>query len=217
MTEEIFKKEFYSKIQAKYQAALFLVVTRSKNCLSLMESNGKEIPADVVFRMKEHKSLWNKIIKKFQEKDAKIEDATMEEALECVNDIAGQRIIVLFRKQIKDVENAIRHFPGMSVVKTKDYVSNPKPNGYRSLHLIVNVEIYTEEGTELIPVEIQIRSCAMDLWAKLEHYLYKNKGNFPEEFRGIFKQTAKALEKIDGFGDQIYESINKKTSPEAMN
>ena len=72
------------------------------------------------------------------------------------------------------------------------------------------VEISTDEGTELIPVEIQLRTKAQDLWAELEHYLYKaKKGFFPEEFKSLFKQIAKQLIKIDDLGEKIFELINQ--------
>ena len=98
----------------------------------------------------------------------------------------------------------------MSITKTKDYLNEPKSNGYSSLHLIVHVEIYTEEGTTLVPVEIQLRTKAQDLWAELEHYLYKNKGVFPEEFKALFKQIAKQLQKIDELGEKIFSLINNQ-------
>ena len=197
----------YRKKVVDYKAALDLVVTRINSLLAMKNRDGGEIPCTISSRPKSFDSALEKAVRKTTKKP---EEITLEDIFENENDIAGARICVLFRHHIPELERAIRRLPGMTIIKTKDYLSIPKPNGYSSLHLICLVEISTDDGTELIPVEIQLRTKAQDLWAELEHYLYKSKkGFFPEEFKSLFKQIAKQLVKIDDLGEKIFELINK--------
>lgn len=99
--------------------------------------------------------------------------------LECMEryimDIAGLRVIVSYVQDSYDILNYLEHQDDLTVVTVKDYIANPKPNGYRSLHLIVRIPVYFLNTKEEIPVEIQIRTIAMDFWASLEHDLkYKS-------------------------------------------
>ncbi len=199
----------YNKKVVDYNAALSLMATRINNLLALRKRDNNEIPCTISSRLKCFDSALEKAVRKTGKKSNEI---TLEDIFEQENDIAGARICVLFRRHIPELEKAIKKLPGMTITRTKDYFNTPKPNGYSSLHLILQVEIYTEDGTELIPVEVQLRTKAQDLWAELEHYLYKNKGVFPEEFKSLFKQIAKQLQKIDELGEKIYELINKKTT-----
>ena len=197
----------YAKEVVNYSAALALMTTRINNLLALRKRDGQEIPCTVSSRIKCFDSAFEKCVRKTGKKQ---EDVTLDDIFESENDIAGARICVLFRRHIHELERAIKKLPGMSITKTKDYLNEPKSNGYSSLHLIVQVEIYTEEGTTLVPVEIQLRTKAQDLWAELEHYLYKNKGVFPEAFKALFKQIAKQLQKIDELGEKIFVLINNQ-------
>lgn len=196
----------FGKRAIQYNGALNLITTRINNLLEFKTAEGKEIPCTVSHRLKTFRSTIEKITRK-TEKD--VEDIDIDDILENVRDIAGIRICVLFKRHIADLEAAIRKIPGMTIIKRKDYISEPKPNGYSSLHLIVQVEIYTDDGTELVPVEVQLRTKAQDLWAELEHYLYKNKGTFPEEFRNLFKQIAKWIDGIDRLGERIIKLIGR--------
>lgn len=198
--------EYYKK-QVDYDAALSLVVTRVNSLLAMKNRDGGEIPCTISSRPKSFDSALEKAVRKTTKKP---EEITLEDIFENENDIAGVRICCLFRHHITELEKAIKRLPGITITKTKDYLKTPKPNGYSSLHIIVMVEISTDEGTELIPVEIQLRTKAQDLWAELEHYLYKaKKGFFPEEFKSLFKQIAKQLIKIDDLGEKIFELINQ--------
>lgn len=193
----------FEKKAVRYRAALNLMTTRINNLLDFRAAEDNEIPCTVSSRVKTFKSTLDKTIRKTGKK---IEDITIDDIIESARDIAGVRICVLFKRHIADLEKAIRKIPGMTTVNKKDYITNPKPNGYSGLHLIVQVEIYADDGTDLVPVEVQIRTKAQDLWAELEHYLYKNKGVFPDEFGNLFKLIAKELAKIEELGEKI---INK--------
>lgn len=116
-------------------------------------------------------------------------------------DIVGIRIITLFPDDIDRTFGLLKSLPGLNVEEVEDYVANPKPNGYRSLHVMVKREIFSPiiGATRLIPMEIQIRCKSMDYWATIEHRLkYKrDHGEYPPEAEEIFKRTAEMLIQID--------------------
>ena len=114
-----------------------------------------------------------------------------------LHDVAGVRIITYFEDDIYKIREALMHEPMFSVMEESDYVANPKENGYRSLHLIVNVNIYFQGRARIVPVEIQIRDKAMDLWASLEHIIkYKHPDPGPDLVKR-FKRIAENLQKFD--------------------
>ena len=96
------------------------------------------------------------------------------------------------------------------LLKEQDYIANPKKNGYRSLHLVVQVPVFLAEGKAWVPVEIQIRSIAMDLWASLEHQLrYKEQRRVPQELSAELYRTAKDMAEIDLRMQRIYNMVEK--------
>ncbi len=100
---------------------------------------------------------------------------TMESVREHIQDIAGIRVICNFIDDIYLIEKQLLRQADVTLLKRKDYIANPKESGYRSLHLIVRIPVFLSDRTETIPVEIQMRTVAMDYWASLEHMLrYKN-------------------------------------------
>lgn len=116
-----------------------------------------------------------------------------------VHDIAGLRIITPFRDDIYTVVNMLRRVPGFNIDEEKDYVENPKPNGYSSYHLNIQIEVYSPitGGSKLIPIEIQIRDKAMDLWATIEHIVKYKKDLAAPEVSEQFKHIADTLVQFD--------------------
>jgi len=115
-----------------------------------------------------------------------------------IQDIAGIRIVTLFRDDIYRVVEILHHIPGFNIDEEKDYVEHPKPNGYSSYHMNIRVEIYSPAtgGSKLIPIEIQIRDKGMDYWASLEHVIkYKNDDPSPE-VEGLFKEVADIITRL---------------------
>ena len=92
-----------------------------------------------------------------------------------INDVAGIRVICSYVDDIYMIAQALIRQNDIELISQKDYIANPKPNGYRSLHMIVRIPVHFEGGTKYVKVEVQIRTIAMDFWATLEHELkYKN-------------------------------------------
>ncbi|MEA5020745.1 MAG: (p)ppGpp synthetase [Gordonibacter sp.] len=88
-----------------------------------------------------------------------------------IMDIAGIRVICSYIHDVYNLLELLRKQDDLTIVTVKDYIANPKPNGYRSLHVIVRIPVYFLDNKELIPVEVQLRTIAMDFWASLEHDL----------------------------------------------
>ncbi|WP_242655139.1 GTP pyrophosphokinase [Clostridium carboxidivorans] len=105
---------------------------------------------------------------------------TVDSALKEIYDAAGIRVICPFLDDIYWIVNMLKNQQDIKVIKEKDYIRNPKPNGYRSYHMILQVPLHLENRIEMVYCEIQIRTIAMDCWASLEHQL-KYKKNIPNE------------------------------------
>ena len=98
-------------------------------------------------------------------------ESTLHDMEEHIMDIAGLRVICSYVDDVYQLAELLKSQDDLEVVKVKDYVANPKPNGYRSLHLVVKIPVFFLDRKEQVPVEIQIRTIAMDFWASLEHDL----------------------------------------------
>lgn len=115
-----------------------------------------------------------------------------------VRDIAGIRITCSFESDVYWIAAMLTKQPDITLVETKDYIAHPKPNGYRSLHLIVQVPVFLFDRTEAVYVEIQIRTIAMDFWASVEHKLfYKYEHDLPQELRAELDDTARIAAELD--------------------
>lgn len=125
-----------------------------------------------------------------------------------LTDIAGARVICSFLDDIYTLADMFEQQEDIDVLVRKDYIANPKDNGYRSLHLIVNVPIYLTEGRRDVPVEIQFRTIAMEFWATLEHKIkYKKKITNPESVSAELKSCANLINEID----QRMKSLRRRT------
>lgn len=142
-------------------------------------------------RVKSMKSLTEKLTRRGYE-------VNIENAKEFINDIAGARIICSFTSDIYTIYELIKKQNDVKVVEVKDYIKNPKPNGYRSLHLLVEVPVFLTDRIEKVRVEIQIRTIAMDFWASLEHRIfYKFNKDIPKEITNQLKDCADMIKHLD--------------------
>ncbi len=133
---------------------------------------------------------------------------TVENIEENINDIAGIRVICSFPNDVYMLADALLKQDDITLVKKKDYIENPKPNGYRSLHLIVSVPIFLAKEKRPMKVEIQLRTIAMDFWASLEHQLrYKKDFDFTEDMARELLYCAELSAELDS----KMESLRKLT------
>ncbi len=125
-------------------------------------------------------------------------DFTLDNMEKAVNDIAGVRITCSFTSDIFRLAEMIRDQKDIKVLSTKDYITAPKPSGYRSYHMIVSVPVYFSDRIKEVKVEIQIRTVAMDFWATLEHKIhYKFEGNAPQHIQDELVDCARMIAELD--------------------
>lgn len=111
------------------------------------------------------------IMKKLLRKGGNISLRSIEDN---IKDIAGLRITCSFITDIYKISDMLQNQSDLTVLNVKDYIKNPKPNGYQSLHLLVEVPVFFSDRVEKVCVEVQIRTIAMDFWASLEHKIFSN-------------------------------------------
>lgn len=123
---------------------------------------------------------------------------TVENIEKTLNDIAGIRVICSFPEDIYNIAEMLTKQDDVTVIAKKDYIMNPKPNGYRSLHYILGIPIFLSTGPKNMKVEVQFRTIAMDFWASLDHKMkYKHDIEDAEEIAAELKMCADAINAID--------------------
>ena len=184
-------EQYYTVIQP-YTDAMNLILTR----LDILnpQAGDRDEPQpihSITSRIKEKDSIEKKLRKKHS-------DGSVRDARALLKDIAGIRVICFFERDIRLLAGCLKKQADLIVISEKDYIKNPKPNGYRSFHLILGVPIYHLDGMEYYPVEIQFRTISMDFWAAMEHRIcYKNQPFNEMEMRSAFLQYSDILEKME--------------------
>jgi putative GTP pyrophosphokinase len=127
---------------------------------------------------------------------------------EQITDIAGIRVICSFTADAYRILDALTSQDDIRVIAIKDYIADPKPNGYKSLHAIVEIPVFLSTGAVSVPVEVQVRTIAMDFWASLEHKIfYKYDGAVPEHLVADLTEAAHAAEQLDLRMEQLYAEV----------
>jgi putative GTP pyrophosphokinase len=131
---------------------------------------------------------------------------TMEVLKEKIYDIAGMRVICNYINDIYQIVTMMKQQKDLKIKISKDYIRNPKPTGYRSLHIVLEMAIYVDNIQVYVPIEIQFRTIAMDMWASLEHELrYKSPGyEFSDEDKDKLKLYSDQLYQIDLSKQKMY-------------
>lgn len=125
-------------------------------------------------------------------------ESTISNMIDYINDIAGIRIICSFTSDIYRIAEMIAEMKDIQVVSVKDYITYPKPSGYKSYHMLVTVPVYLSDRTVETKVEIQIRTVAMDFWASLEHKMhYKFEKDAPQHIKDELIECAKLVSDLD--------------------
>lgn len=124
---------------------------------------------------------------------------SMNNARNELQDIAGIRVICYFVNDIYNMVHILKRQTDLVLIKEKDYIRVPKPNGYRSYHLVLGIPVYCLDTMEYFPVEVQFRTMAMDFWASMEHRVcYKKQPRNRERLEQDFCRYARILEEIEG-------------------
>ena len=136
---------------------------------------------------------------------------TAEAVEQNIYDVAGLRVICSFPEDVYILADALLSQDDITLIQKKDYIKNPKPNGYRSLHLIVEVPIFLAKEKKKMKVEIQLRTIAMDCWASLEHQLrYKKDLEFTEEMAQELATCASLSAELDKRMDALRQIVTEK-------
>ena len=147
------------------------------------------------------------IVKKLKSKGREVD---IENMVEHVNDIAGIRIICSFMSDIYPIADMIAKQADITVLYVKDYIKNPKGNGYKSYHMVVTIPVYLSDGKIETKVEIQIRTIAMDFWASLEHKIaYKFEGHAPDYIEAELKDCADMVHMLDAKMYSLNQAITE--------
>ena len=187
-----------------YESATKEIVTKLEILDSEFQARNKRNPIhQIQRRVKSTTSIIEKILRKGFDLD-------LDSIRGNLNDIAGIRIICSYIDDIYTVYEMLRRQSDLEVIKIVDYIKNPKPNGYRSYHLILSVPVFLADHTEKVPVELQLRTVAMDSWASLEHHIrYKSSTKETQVLQQRLAKNADALAAIDADMQEIYQTINR--------
>lgn len=196
--------EAFKTLMAYYKCAIMEIETKFK---VLNEDFSAEYDRNPIETVKTRLKSPESIIEKLHRKQLPFSAESIEQNL---NDIAGVRVICAFPEDIFLLSDCLLQQDDVKLVKKKDYISNPKPNGYRSLHLIVEVPIFLHTEKRFMKVEVQFRTIAMDFWASLEHQIYYKKGHDAIELREELKNCAEVSAALDLRMQNIRAQINEE-------
>ncbi|MBO5121212.1 MAG: GTP pyrophosphokinase family protein [Bacilli bacterium] len=195
----------YQEMMLKYEFAKKKVETDLE--ILLREYAFKE-GYNPVEHIKSRIKSYERIVEKLKRKEKEI---TVTNILSNVSDVVGMRIVCSFIKDVYTIADIIRSTGEFILKSEKDYIEEPKESGYRSYHMIVLVPIHLENRTEYIPVEIQIRTIAMDCWASLDHKLrYRYPDKISLELENEIVESANDMLEIDKKMQRISDVINKE-------
>ncbi|NIL76451.1 GTP pyrophosphokinase family protein [Rhodococcus sp. B10] len=133
---------------------------------------------------------------------------TLDDIRNTIVDIAGIRITCSFISDTYRIADMLSNQTDVTVLGVKDYIANPKPNGYKSLHLIVEIPVFMSDRVQPVPVEIQIRTIAMDFWASLEHKIfYKYDGTIPTPLLDELTDAAESANRLDVTMERLHDEV----------
>ncbi|HHW4503305.1 TPA: GTP pyrophosphokinase [Listeria monocytogenes] len=187
---------------APYKQAVEELKIKLKGMRSQFELENNHSPIEFVTgRVKPVASILDKANQKHIALDHLVEE---------MQDIAGRRMMCQFVDDIEVVVRLLRQRNDFRIVEERDYITNKKPSGYRSYHVVIEYPVETIQGEKKILAEIQIRTLAMNFWATIEHSVnYKYQGEFPEAINKRLKRAAEAAFQLDEEMSQIREEIQE--------
>lgn len=203
--EFFFEDERYKKLMMQYHCAILEVETKFRVLNSEFSLQYNRNPIETIkTRLKSPHS----IVEKVQRKGWELTPETIEANL---SDIAGVRVICSFPEDIYFLAKKLMQQDDIVVVEIKDYIAHPKPNGYRSLHLILEVPIFLSDCKKHVRAEVQFRTIAMDFWASLEHKLkYKQDIAHADRIADELRKCADTICQVDNRMQGIRKMIDRK-------
>ncbi len=190
----------YDTMIAYYRCAVMEIETKFK---VLNEQFSLQYDRNPIEGIKTRIKSMESIMKKMRNKEIPLSLASLEEN---IRDIAGVRVICSFLDDIYMLADCLLQQDDVKLIERKDYIQNPKPSGYRSLHLIVEIPIFLQNEKRPMKVEVQLRTIAMDFWASLEHKL-RYKKYIPDEEAGVLARELIACAETSAELDQRMQDI----------
>lgn len=167
----------FRELMSYYRCALMEVETKFRVLNEELSLEGEANPIDAIeSRLKSPESIIEKV-------DRKGIDFSVEAIEEHIDDIAGIRVVCSFESDVYLIAEALLRQTDVQLIERIDYIANPKPSGYRSLHLVIAIPIFLYDEKKIMKVEVQLRTMAMDMWASLEHKLAYKKEQSAEADR----------------------------------
>ena len=198
----------FQQAMMRYTCAIREVKTKLEVLNDELSVKNQRNPIEMIkSRVKKPKS----IVEKLQRRGFEISLESMEKNLD---DVAGIRIICSFLDDIYEVADMLIRQDDVKVIAVKDYIQTPKPNGYRSYHMIIEIPVFFSDSKKPIRVEVQIRTIAMDFWASLDHQL-KYKKSFIDDNGEISEELKQCAEVIAGTDVKMLE-IRKKIEAQGV-
>lgn len=192
----------YAKIRHVYAAGIREITSRLEVLESEFQYKGTHNP---IHHIESRVKTLASIVKKLESMKLPL---TIANAKKNMHDIAGVRVICCYVDDIFRIAEALLSQDDVSLVEKKDYIASPKENGYRSLHIVVDLPVYLSEGKVFVPVEIQIRTVAMDFWASLEHGIrYKSPSEVPSFINDELRACADIIAATDDRMLEIFKAI----------
>lgn len=200
--EKLKEAKPFNKLMMEFRSAISEVETKLKVLNEEFSQEYNRNPFESIkSRLKSPQSIFEKL-------ERKGFPVTVDSIRENLADVAGVRVICSFPDDIYRLAELFCQQDDIILVREKDYIKNPKPNGYRSLHLILNVPIFLSTGKKYMKVEVQFRTIAMDFWASLEHKLkYKRDVKETDEIVRQLKDCADSIEQLDYQMQEIRDKI----------
>ena len=195
----------YKELMAYYRCAMMEVETKFRVLNEELSLEYDRNPIETIkTRLKSVESIGDKL-------NYTNKPITVESIEENLNDVAGVRVICGFPSDIYTLAEAFLRQDDITLIAKKDYLANPKPNGYRSLHLIVEIPIFLHDEKKMMRVEVQLRTISMDWWASLEHKIrYKKDVIVPADIESELKECAEAAAILDLKMESIQNRIPEK-------
>lgn len=202
----------YREMMSFYSCAIMEVETKFRVLSEDLSLSFGRSPIETIHtRLKTPESIVNKLVRRGQ-------PLSVESIQENIHDIAGVRVVCTFQSDIYMLADAFLRQDDVELLQRKDYFQLPKPNGYRSLHLIVSVPIFLHSEKKMMKVEVQLRTLAMDLWASTEHKLrYKKDNSLSPEDTSALLECAQGCAEIDRKLERIYEHIKESKEERGKN
>ncbi|SFO09395.1 GTP pyrophosphokinase [Proteiniclasticum ruminis] len=199
------KSKEVARLMSYYRCAMMEIETKLN---VLNEEFSWELDHNPISSIKKRLKSMPSIIGKLERKGHPL---SMENIEEHLMDVAGVRVICSFPEDVYAMRDALIRQDDVVLLEEKDYIKNPKPNGYRSLHLIIGIPIFLAKEKKMMKVEVQLRTIAMDFWASLEHQLrYKKNSYFTKEMADELMECARISADLDLRMDAIRKSVEKQ-------